>query len=541
MINTVSSADNAKKVFDPVSNRSDMNYWLSNNSKDEVILSSAKKEKNRTKKLATIGLSIGGSIVASAGIIVFLLKGSPKGLTKFIQKLQNYYFNKLQQSKLNGEDISNGASFILSKLNSLAQKVEAGNNFTTMKDYAFKRFLNALGEPAAKIHQGITRVFEKLGRSTVKKSYEATAAKFLETKNLNKSLTEFLLKSNDLDKDIIINGVKHTKKEWIEILQKSTEHVENQYTAHFKHSRQVARYRQMHKFTQELEESFKQKGDFWFLSKDVFKDFVAEQKMLKNKTHLQIPLKDVKKKISYTANDLYNEANEGIMRISSLLGFGDKNSLSALNNLRTDLRRFSINNDMVNKEKLLEDVDKFIKEFLKSSDPKDRAKMGALNDILEIKNSIINYKQGEVENILDIYKTLLSNSQYGKIEKSYAKTIKSFNKSLNLETEEFVNKLRDLSMGSAPTDILTMLTGFGTLAYYLIKSDDNRERLGITLKYGIPALTLIGASLYGNAKLFAGTKSLAFGLASSWVFNRIGSAANDILQKYFDKKDSKRV
>ena len=32
-------------------------------------------------------------------------------------------------------------------------------------------------------------------------------------------------------------------------------------------------------------------------------------------------------------------------------------------------------------------------------------------------------------------------------------------KSINLETEEFVNKLRDLKMGSAPTDILTILTG----------------------------------------------------------------------------------
>ena len=68
-----------------------------------------------------------------------------------------------------------------------------------------------------------------------------------------------------------------------------------------------------------------------------------------------------------------------------------------------------------------------------------------------------------------------------------------------------------------------------------------KERLGITLKYGIPALTLIGTCLYGNARLFAGSKSLAFGLLTSWIFNRIGSTANDILQKHFEKKNNLKI
>ena len=108
---------------------------------------------------------------------------------------------------------------------------------------------------------------------------------------------------------------------------------------------------------------------------------------------------------------------------------------------------------------------------------------------------------------------------------------------MNLETEEFVNKLRDLTMGSAPTDILTNLVGVGTLGYYLAKSDDNQQRMGIALKYGFPALTLIGVGLYGNAKLFAGSKSLIFGIVSSFIVNRIGSAANEILMHHFDKKN----
>lgn len=543
MLNAVGTTENVNnKPFGTFSNNdANTHYWLNSDEGDQVTLKTQNKKRKRAKAIKTIGFTAAGTIIATTGALLFLLKGGPKGLNKFIQRLQVYYFNKLQQSKLKGEEISNRANFIFSKLNSLAGKIEAGNNFTTMKDYAFKRIMYVLGTPARKIHNGITKLFERLGRNTVVRSYSSTAVRFFKTKCLNDHFIEKLLQSNDLDKEIIINGVKRTKKEWIEILRTTTEHVESTYTTHFKPSRQEDRYKQMHQFTQELEDEFKKKGDLWFLSKDIFKAFIAEQKMLKNKMHLQIPLKTVRRQISYTPADLFEEANASIMRMSSLLGFKDKEALTALNTLRTDLKNIKLKDGKLPTEKILEDIDKFVAIFEKTANPKDKSKIYALRDILKIKASVTEFKQGNVEEILAIYKGLLPESQYKQIEKSYQKALTSFDKSLGLETEEFVNKLRDLSMGSAPTDILTILTGVGTLGYYLTKADNSQERLGITLKYGIPALTLIGTCLYGNARLFAGTKSLAFGLATSWIFNRIGSAANDILQKHFEKKNNLKI
>ena len=73
---------------------------------------------------------------------------------------------------------------------------------------------------------------------------------------------------------------------------------------------------------------------------------------------------------------------------------------------------------------------------------------------------------------------------------------------------------------------------FATLSYQLGKSDNNDERASISLKYGIPALAGIGVSLYCNAKLFAGTKSMLVASISGLIVNQIGSWADKMLKKH---------
>lgn len=149
-----------------------------------------------------------------------------------------------------------------------------------------------------------------------------------------------------------------------------------------------------------------------------------------------------------------------------------------------------------------------------------------------MKKSLSEFKQGKVEDILSLYKHLLSPDDYYRVEKSYKNSIKSLDKSINIETEEFISKVRDLTTGGAPTDILTVLGSFATLSYQLGKSDNNDERASISLKYGIPALAGIGVSLYCNAKLFAGTKSMLVASISGLIVNQIGSWADKMLKKH---------
>ena len=154
----------------------------------------------------------------------------------------------------------------------------------------------------------------------------------------------------------------------------------------------------------------------------------------------------------------------------------------------------------------------------------------------ELKSNFVNYNPGKLEELLSVYKQLLPKSEYSKIEKLYRAWLKSLDKSIKLETEDYFSKLRDLAMGSAPTDVLTILGSLGILGYNLAKSKDNDQRTSIALKYGIPALTGIGASLYFNAKLFAGSKALICSSILSFAVNRLGAWADNNLKQYKQSK-----
>ena len=255
--------------------------------------------------------------------------------------------------------------------------------------------------------------------------------------------------------------------------------------------------------------------------------------MLPNKLQIQNQINGIRQSISYNPYDLYKSADNSIMKISSFLRVSDKEALILLNKIRNNFKTFS-KGGKIDYDEMIKDFDD-LNSLLNSVNNGLPASKTMISHFDNLKSLFINYKQGKVQDILDVYKVLLPENKYNKIVKSFEKTVSSLDKSIKLETEDFINKSRDLAMGSAPTDILTVLTGLGTLAYYLGKSDNKQERVEINLKYGIPALIGIGVSLYGNARLFAGSKSLLFASLSSIVANRLGNIANSLYVNYLKK------
>ena len=318
----------------------------------------------------------------------------------------------------------------------------------------------------------------------------------------------------------------------VEFLKRRNNETDKLIKENFSEGIRKARYLNIKKITKELEQSFEEKGPLWFLSKDTLKDFVAEAEILPKKLEIQKQILDSKKEISYSPRALYNDADEIIMKISSTLKATDKDALESLNKVREAFKSFS-KTGKIDILKMTEDLT--VMEYQISNKSSAMLNTDVSKMVQNLKSLYIDYKQGKMEDILEVYKVLLPKEQYAKIEKEFNSAIKSLNKSIKLETEDFINKSRDLAMGSAPTDILTVLGGFGTLAYYLGKSDNAQERTAITLKYGIPALVGIGVSLYGNARLFAGSKSLLFATISSFLANRIGTYANNLYEKHLKK------
>ena len=137
-----------------------------------------------------------------------------------------------------------------------------------------------------------------------------------------------------------------------------------------------------------------------------------------------------------------------------------------------------------------------------------------------------------IENIMSDYKKILTDREYKKLESKVHAVKKSLDKSIENETTNYIDKARDLKLGSAPTDILSILGSVGVVGWYLGKSDNKDEKISASLKYGIPAIGAIVTSLLCTAKLIAGTKSMAIGLLSGWVMSKIGSQVDYLRKQY---------
>ena len=524
--------------YSGVGGRTPSSYWLKAQPSPKVGLEaieiSAPKKAKKTRDVNAIGASIAGATLLIAGAIFVILKGG-FGLNKHLDKLKKYFEVRSQKLKLETESRPKMLAvneWIIRAIDSVKSRSEVANNFTTLKDYTLKRFMcrnkeNSLG---AKIHNGITDLFEKIGKRTVKNSYSDTKKILKDTlRSTDKFHGEIL---REFERGLIeINGQKQTKSQWIETLLKKNNELLRSYNKNFSATKIEERYKDLKLAASNLEKDFDKNGYLWFLTPDILKDFIADAKMLNSKTQIQHNVENFKKNISYSISDYAKDAEQRIIKMTKLIKFNDAPKIKLLREIRRGYRDFVKNfgepsQDEIQKN-IQKNIEKLRQEILSSGNTDTKISkelLGNLNELSENQN----FKKGLVEEILDIYKALLPKSKYQKLESLYMQSVKSLDDSIKIETEDFVNKLRDLTLGSAPTDIITLLSGFATLGYFLLKSDNNQERTGVALKYGIPALTFIGTSLYFNARLYAGTKAMFYGAIATWLIGKIGELANDI-------------
>lgn len=507
--------------------------------KSSILHIIAPDEARKTNNIKVIGISIASVTVLTAAGIFFFLKGGTRGLSKNFRKLRNFIDRKAQYSKLESSGgLSNSAKlyiYMVKSLDIVLKKFEAVNNFSTIKDLLFKKimFNRFTGKYTGKVHDAITTMFERIGRQSVINSYKRTSNKMDFTRALAGEVEKNVLKGNSFE-IIEINGVKKTKAQWLSQVSEMNQDLRDNYNRYFSAGPLRSRYYKFKKSAEELKSKFSRLMVFW--SKDLLTKFMAESAMLDDKIPVQKLVRSYRRSLSYSLNDMAKDSDDIIIKMTESISFKDAEKIGHLRNIKSAIHKYVKNSsDTELKAKIVAGMDSFASDIRKAIGDKtmeENTARNLLKDIDELKNTFVNFKQGEVEDILDIYKKILPSDEYNLLAKSYKSGIKALDKSIHIETEEFVGKLRDLVLGSAPTDILTILGSLGVLGYQLGKSEDNDQRMSISLKYGIPALAGIGISLYCNAKLYAGTKSLIIGTVSSIVVNKIGVWADNLLKKY---------
>ena len=522
-------------------------FWLpaaNSDEQDKFYISDIQKifvtpeEARKTNNTKLIGLSIAGATVLTAAVIFFLLKGGPKGVAKGFNQLRNYLENKILTSKLNtGKAPNKTMLYLLSMTENASAQAEAVNNFVSFKDVLFKKFMG-ITKFTDKIHNGTTKLFGKIGRKTVKTAYGSTSGKFKELKALSENISSKVLGKNPTEM-IEINGVTMTREKWLEKIGVLNEEISSVFSSGFSDSALQIRLSRMKHAVGNLYEKFKEMRVFW--SKDTLTTFIAESMLSKEKAAIQKGVRAYRKAISYNLGDMLESANGKILDISKVIGYKDSENMAKLATLRGDIKDFVHGGGVntIKKEQILDSITEIkdsVKVLIKDEKIKLADKEAFLAKFDELRSTIAEFKEGKVENILNIYKKLLPEDEYDIIAHAYKGGVKSLDKSIKIETEDYMSKLRDLTLGSAPTDVVTILASLGVLGYHLGKSKDSDQRQSIALKYGFPALAGVGVSLFCNARLFAGSKSLVVGALSTWVLNRIGEWGDKKLKSVKAKK-----
>ncbi len=526
MINQISNANNIQNKQFANFTQPKGGYYL-----PASYLEESNKEKSR-KFGKTLVVS---ALVVGFGTLGILSGGANKGVAKVLKKWKGYLEKKLAK----GSKFEDLYRFSLNKIDNFMSKTESVNNFTSLKDVLFQKFMwgkNGSRKFTRRIHERITEFFDRVSRKTVNSSYNSTQEKFSNLTEYFSSLNSRILNENSSNSRI--------RNALIEIDARMTR-VNKNLEDGFGVNARNKRYKEIQNATDGLFDFF------WdasfsdiknFRSKNMWQSFIAEDYLIPAKLKMSNDVALLRQMITHDINDNYVATMKALDNVQKFINPSDTLTNDVLRNIRSKLDRYKklSGNDEVNlRSKLNREIIDELKNLslnFKNSSSKyhytDAAVKSIANYVQDVENIISKSSKGELQEILSLYKSILPRSQYLKLKSKVNSAIRSLDKSIDTETNKYYDKARDLKLGSAPTDVISILFTMGTVGYYLNKSKGKDEKISSTLKYGIPAVGAIVTSLYTAARMVAGSKALIFGLVSAWALNKAGVLVDDFRKKY---------
>lgn len=490
------------------------------------------KKENNHKLGKTIAIS---ALVVGFGTLAVLSGGLNKGTAKLL----NRWKLKLEQKMAKGSRFKNFYRFTAGKIDTFLAKTESINNFTTLKDVAFQRLMwgkDGSRSFTRKIHEGVTKFFDRISRKTVNSSYSNTYDKFA-------GLTEYFASVNQ--KILSRRGNDPKYANIIENINRRIATVNTNLDKGFGINARNERLKDIQKASDGLFEFF------WdaslsdvrnFKSKNMWQSFIAEDYLIPAKLQLGNRAGLLRQTITHDINDNYKATIKALDNIQKFVNPSDMSTNDILNSLRNNLNKYkklSGKEEIVQRNELNKEIitnlrklgDNFTEMSSKYNYNSDAAK-AISKYVSEVENIISKSSKGELQEILTLYKGILPRSEYLKLKAKVNSAIKSLDKSIDIETIQYFDKARDLKLGSAPTDVLSILGAIGAVGYYLNKAESKDDKYSVSLRYGIPAIGAIATSLYCTARLVSGGKAMLFGLLSGWVMNKAGVVVDDARKKY---------
>lgn len=504
-------------------------------------------QKQKEKKEKHLGKTIAFSALGVGAGILFLMRGLPKNAYKTLEKWSQKLENKLAKQRKSGQvgKLEEFYTFTLNKLNSFIGKAQSINNFVAVKDITFKKLMYK-NKITQKIHEKITGVYEKIGRRTVNKSYDKAKSKLYGMFQTFEDYDDRILKNNKNNTEKIEDK---TVQEWLDEIEKLKTKIRRTWNANYGARTREERYSKikdsMKNLTDEVWEATA--GNLNNLSKkEMYESFIAEDKLSAKKLKLMTDTLSSRYIITRDIDDIYKSTVDVVDSMTSFIKTRDKSSRDIIKNLRLkleDWKKLSGKEEMSKRTSLNEEINTLLKQL--SSSIKDNKRTYGYNpetvklleaNINEIGNIMGESGKGALQEIYTIYKKLLPREDYIKLKSSTSRNIKYLDDAISKETNSFFDMMRDLTMGSAPTDILSILGAIGAIGIGLSKAENKDQQNTVLLKAGIPAVGAIATSLYFSASLVSGGKAMMYGALSGLAISKLGSLLDDYRKKHFPTK-----
>ena len=504
-------------------------------------------QKQKEKKEKHLGKTIAFSALGVGAGILFLMRGLPKNAYKTLEKWSQKLENKLAKQRKSGQvgKLEEFYTFTLNKLNSFIGKAQSINNFVAVKDITFKKLMYK-NKITQKIHEKITGVYEKIGRRTVNKSYDKAKSKLYGMFQTFEDYDDRILKNNKNNTEKIEDK---TVQEWLDEIEKLKTKIRRTWNANYGARTREERYSKikdsMKNLTDEVWEATA--GNLNNLSKkEMYESFIAEDKLSGKKLKLMTDTLSSRYVITRDIDDIYKSTVDVVDSMTSFIKTRDKSSRDIIKDLRLkleDWKKLSGKDETSKRTTLNNEINVLLKK-LSSNIQENSSTYGYNKETVKLLESNIKgigsimgeSGKGALQEIYTIYKKLLPREDYIKLKSSTSRNIKYLDDAISKETNSFFDMMRDLTMGSAPTDILSILGAIGAIGIGLSKAENKDQQNTVLLKAGIPAVGAIATSLYFSASLVSGGKAMMYGALSGLAISKLGSMLDDYRKKHFPTK-----
>ena len=510
----------------------------------DCFLSKKIREDKETNRL---GKTIAISALSVGAIILFLMRGLPKNAYKNLERWSQKLEAKLYKQRQNGQvgKLEEFYTFTLNKLTSFMSKAKSVNNFVAIKDISFEKLMSK-NKYTKKIHRKITSIYEKIGRRTVDKSYEKAKSKMYGMFQTFEDFDDKIL-LNTRNGQELVEG-KAVKK-WLDDIENLKTKIRRTWNSNFGQRSRNQRYEDMQKAVKTLSD------DVWeatignldnFGKKNVYESFIAEEMLAGKKLKLINEAKNPRYIITRDIDDIYNSSIDVVKNITSFVNPKDKASRELIKNLRLkleDYKKLAGYSEAKKRTELNKEIQNILKKLSNSICENKKIYKYDTETVHQLSSQIQGIQdimgdsgKGSIQEILTIYKKLMPREDYLKLKESANKTVKYMDSAITKETDNFFDMMRDLKMGSAPTDILSILAAIGAIGLGLSKSENKDQQYSVLLKAGIPAVGAIATSLYFSASLVSGGRAMLYGGISGLLISKAGSMLDEYRKKHFPVK-----